>query len=135
MGRGLPQLQELYPSITSTKFQRAYIWREDSDLLLEDRMVMSQIAEELHSRGYRYRSGHPFIEIKPKGQRFAVTNKSRIAQLLLCSCYKPICYVPPYSRPSMIRKKPNRTAAPFTILGIQTCDQTRMAAIPRANRS
>ena len=37
-------------------------------------MVMSQIAEELHSRGYRYRSGRPFIEVKPKGQRFAVTN-------------------------------------------------------------
>lgn len=49
--------------------ERAKIWRQAWDLLLEDRYTLIEIAEELHARGYRYRSGRPFVEIKSNGKR------------------------------------------------------------------
>ncbi len=53
--------------------QQSKVWRTAWDLLLQDRLTLEQICEELHSRGYRYRSGRPFIEIK-NGKRIAATN-------------------------------------------------------------
>lgn len=54
--------------------ERAPIWRLAWDLLLEDRLTLAEIAEELHARGYRYRSGRPFIEVKANGKRKANYN-------------------------------------------------------------
>ena len=54
--------------------ERAPIWRLAWDLLLEDRMTLAEIAEELHTRGYRYRSGRPFVEVKADGTRKANYN-------------------------------------------------------------
>jgi DNA invertase Pin-like site-specific DNA recombinase len=53
---------------------RAPIWRLAWDLLLEDRLTLAEIAEELHTRGYRYRSGRPFVEVKANGKRKANYN-------------------------------------------------------------
>ena len=49
--------------------ERAPIWRYAWDLLLAGQMTLEEISEALHARGYRYRSGRPFVEIKPDGKR------------------------------------------------------------------
>ncbi|MDK3159372.1 recombinase family protein [Kamptonema cortianum] len=54
--------------------ERAPIIRQAFDLLLEDRLSLEGICEELHSRGYHYRSGRPFVEINKSGKRKANTN-------------------------------------------------------------
>lgn len=54
--------------------ERAPIWRLAWDLLLEDRLTLAEIAEELHARGYRYRSGRPFVEVRSNGRRRANYN-------------------------------------------------------------
>jgi DNA invertase Pin-like site-specific DNA recombinase len=54
--------------------ERAPLWRLAWDLLLEDRLTLAEIAEELHARGYRYRSGRPFVEVKANGKRKANYN-------------------------------------------------------------
>lgn len=54
--------------------ERAKIIREAWELLLEDRMSVREIAETLHERGYRHRSGRPFIELKRAGKRKANIN-------------------------------------------------------------
>jgi site-specific DNA recombinase len=54
--------------------ERAPIIRLAFDLLLEDRMTLEDICEELHTRGYRYRSGRPFVEINKSGKRKDNTN-------------------------------------------------------------
>lgn len=54
--------------------ERAPIWRLAWDLLLEDRLTLAEIAEELHAKGYRYRSGRPFIQVKANGKRKANYN-------------------------------------------------------------
>ncbi len=53
---------------------RIHIWRFAWDLLLEDRMTLEEICEKLHAKGYTYRSGRPFIEIKKNGKRKANSN-------------------------------------------------------------
>ena len=54
--------------------ERAKIIREAWDLLLEDRMSVREIAEILHERGYRHRSGRPFVELTRAGKRKANIN-------------------------------------------------------------
>lgn len=49
--------------------ERAKIIREAWDLLLEDTLSVRQIAETLHERGYRHRTGRPFIEVTASGKR------------------------------------------------------------------
>ena len=49
--------------------ERAKIWRLAWDLLLKDRLTLTEIAEVLHERGYRYRSGRSFVEVKANGKR------------------------------------------------------------------
>lgn len=51
--------------------ERAKIIREAWDLLLEDRLSLGGIAETLHQRGYRHRSGRPFVESLPNEKRTA----------------------------------------------------------------
>lgn len=51
--------------------ERQKLIREAWDLLLEDRLTLPEIAEVLHSRGYRRRSGRPYIEITATHQRKA----------------------------------------------------------------
>jgi len=46
--------------------ERAPIWRLAWDLLLQDRYTLDDICHELHKRGYTYRSGRPFIEVKDR---------------------------------------------------------------------
>ncbi len=48
--------------------------REAFDLLLTDRMTLDDICEELHARGYTFRSGRPFVKIHPNGQRKPAKN-------------------------------------------------------------
>ncbi|MBZ0278792.1 MAG: recombinase family protein, partial [Anaerolineae bacterium] len=54
--------------------ERIHIWRLAWNMLLDDRMTLSEICEELHARGYRYRSGRPFVEVKTNGRRKANYN-------------------------------------------------------------
>ncbi|PJF25887.1 MAG: hypothetical protein CUN53_10510, partial [Phototrophicales bacterium] len=54
--------------------ERSGIIREAWDLLLEDNMSLREIAETLHDRGYRHRSGRPFVEVTPDGKRKANTS-------------------------------------------------------------
>lgn len=49
------------------------VWRLAWDLLLTDRYTLEQICEELHQRGYKYRSGRPFVTIKD-GRRMPAVN-------------------------------------------------------------
>lgn len=49
--------------------ERAPIWRLAWDLLLEDRMTLDEIAEALHEKGYRHRTGRPFVEVSANGKR------------------------------------------------------------------
>ncbi|MBZ0274554.1 MAG: recombinase family protein [Anaerolineae bacterium] len=49
------------------------VWRLAWDLLLTDQYTLEQICEELHARGYKYRSGRPFITIK-NGRRVPAIN-------------------------------------------------------------
>ncbi len=51
--------------------ERAPMWRYAWDLLLEDRMTLEEIAEALHEKGYRYRSGRSFVSVTPNGKRKA----------------------------------------------------------------
>lgn len=54
--------------------EQSPIWRLAWDFLLEDHLTLSGICEELHARGYRHRSGRPFIEVKANGRRKANYN-------------------------------------------------------------
>jgi hypothetical protein len=54
--------------------ERAQLWRIAWDLLLEDRFTLAEICEELHAKGYRYRNGRPFIEVKVNRKRKANYN-------------------------------------------------------------
>ena len=49
--------------------ERAPIWREAWDLLLSDQLTLDEIAEALHAKGYRYRTGRPFVEVKLSSKR------------------------------------------------------------------
>jgi DNA invertase Pin-like site-specific DNA recombinase len=49
--------------------ERAQIWREAWALLLEDKWTLPEIAEALHAKGYRHRSGRPFVEVQTDGTR------------------------------------------------------------------
>ena len=49
------------------------VWRLAWDLLLTDSHTLEQICEELHQRGYKYRSGRPFITIR-NGRRVPAVN-------------------------------------------------------------
>lgn len=48
------------------------VWRLAWDLLLEDRLTLEAICEELHARGYRFRTGRPFVEIRAGKRKSAV---------------------------------------------------------------
>ena len=37
------------------------VWRLAWDLLLTDKYTLGEICEELHARGFRYRTGRPFV--------------------------------------------------------------------------
>jgi DNA invertase Pin-like site-specific DNA recombinase len=58
--------------------ERAPLWRLAWDFLLEDKRTLAEICEELHTRGYRYRTGRPFVEIKADGTR--ITNTSTLGR-------------------------------------------------------
>lgn len=49
--------------------ERAKVIREAWNLLLEDRMSVREIAETLHERGHRHRTGRPFVEVTANGKR------------------------------------------------------------------
>lgn len=54
--------------------ERAAIWRYAWNLLLENEQTLEQICETLHARGYKYRSGRPFMHVKTNGKRIANTS-------------------------------------------------------------
>jgi DNA invertase Pin-like site-specific DNA recombinase len=54
--------------------ERGKIWRLAWNLLLENKLTLEQICENLHARGYKYRSGRPFVQVKPNGKRVANTS-------------------------------------------------------------
>ena len=58
--------------------ERCQIYRFAWDLLLEDQYTLEEICEKLHAKGYKYRTGRPFIEIKKSGKRKA--NKNTISR-------------------------------------------------------
>lgn len=59
--------------------ERFKIWRSAWEMLLEDKLTLDEICEALHTRGYRYRSGRPFVEVKANGKR--KINKSTISRI------------------------------------------------------
>jgi DNA invertase Pin-like site-specific DNA recombinase len=59
--------------------ERRHIWRLAWDLLLADRMTLDEICEELHRRGYYYRSGRPFVQVNTNGKRKA--NKNTLSDI------------------------------------------------------
>lgn len=54
--------------------ERAPIWRLAWDLLLEDRMTLDEICEELHRRGFHLRNGRPFVTVSRSGTRTTARN-------------------------------------------------------------
>ena len=53
--------------------QQFPVWRLAWDLLLDDRLTLPEICEALHARGYRYRSGRPFVALRGH-KRIPATN-------------------------------------------------------------
>lgn len=56
---------------------RAKVFRLAWELLVTDRFTLAEICEQLHEKGYTYRSGRPFIEVKENGKRSP--NKNTLA--------------------------------------------------------
>lgn len=55
--------------------ERASIWKEAWAMLLTGTMTLQDIAVVLHERGYRHRSGKPFVVVSPKlGKCKPITN-------------------------------------------------------------
>jgi hypothetical protein len=54
--------------------ERAAIIRYAWDLLLDGKTTLEEICYELDKRGYRYKSGRPYVEIKKNGRRKANSN-------------------------------------------------------------
>lgn len=50
------------------------VWVVAWELLLEDKLTYREICEELHARGYKLRSGRPFVTATKKGRRSHATN-------------------------------------------------------------
>ena len=48
--------------------EQSKIWREAWDMLLEDRMSLTQICDALASRGYRLKDGTPFVRRASRGE-------------------------------------------------------------------
>ncbi|MBZ0280754.1 MAG: recombinase family protein [Anaerolineae bacterium] len=48
--------------------EQAQVWRYAWDLLLQDSMTLDQICEALAARGYRFRSGAPFVQYDKLGR-------------------------------------------------------------------
>ncbi len=68
-----------YDRWIETDPERSVIWRYAWDLLLTDKLTLDEICEALHARGYRLRSGRPFVQIDEKGNRtYASNTLSRI---------------------------------------------------------
>lgn len=59
--------------------ERKTVIREAWDLLLADKLTLPEIAEVLHAKGYRHRSGRPFVELTPTGKR--KTNISSLSNI------------------------------------------------------
>jgi hypothetical protein len=59
--------------------EHAPIIRYAFDLLLEDKLTLEGICEALHERGYRYKSGRPFIEVKRRSER--KVNKNTLSSI------------------------------------------------------
>lgn len=79
------------------------IVREAWDLLLEDKLTLPEIAEALYAKGYRHRTGRPFVEITATGKR--KTNISGLSNMFHCWTYA-----------GWVVSKPNQIA-PKTIQG------------------
>ena len=54
--------------------ERAPIWRLAWDMLLTDQYTLAEICEALHQRGYRHRTGRPFITVNKSNVRQANIN-------------------------------------------------------------
>lgn len=65
--------QGRYTRWVETDPEQFKVWRLAWDLLLTNRCTLEQICQELHERGYKYRSGRPFISFR-SGQRVATVN-------------------------------------------------------------
>lgn len=49
--------------------EQGKVWRYAWDLLLENQLALADICEALHLRGYRLRTGSPFVRVAPDGSR------------------------------------------------------------------
>ena len=54
--------------------EQVHVWHYAWRLLLEDRWTLQEICEKLHTRGYRFRTGRPFIKVNKEGARIAAKN-------------------------------------------------------------
>ncbi len=83
--------------------ERLPVVREAWNLLLTDKLTLPEIAEALHAKGYRHRTGRPFVEITATGKR--KTNISSLSNMFHCWTYA-----------GWVVSKPNQIA-PKTIRG------------------
>ncbi|QPC81730.1 recombinase family protein [Phototrophicus methaneseepsis] len=67
-----------YERWIETDPQQFKVWRLVWNLLLTDKHSLAEICEHLHLRGFRYRTGRPFIEIKNDRRKPAVNTLSKI---------------------------------------------------------
>jgi hypothetical protein len=51
-----------------------HVWYYAWQLLLEDQWTLHEICEKLHERGYRFRTGRPFIKVQKDGTRISAKN-------------------------------------------------------------
>jgi DNA invertase Pin-like site-specific DNA recombinase len=59
--------------------EQSKVWRYAWDLLLTDTMGLRQICEALHAKGYRLRSGGPFVKLDSNGSyKYAISIVARI---------------------------------------------------------
>lgn len=59
--------------------EQAKVIRFAFDLLLQDRLTLNDICEELHAQGFRLRNGRPFVKVEPDGTR--ITAKTTISAI------------------------------------------------------
>jgi DNA invertase Pin-like site-specific DNA recombinase len=59
--------------------ERIIVWKTAWSLLLQDRYTLEEICEELHLKGYCYRSGRPFVRVTKSGKRR--TNKNTLSKI------------------------------------------------------
>jgi DNA invertase Pin-like site-specific DNA recombinase len=125
--------------------EQTIVWQHAWQLLLEDQWTLEEICEKLHVRGYRFRTGRPFIKVNKNGTRssaknslsrifhnwfyagWVVSNKAGIPPKTVRGQWKQIVTTEQFERGLEILKKRMRNKAPrhrhiYLLSGLIYCD-------------